>query len=78
MDMKKKTRLNISHILTFYELEQAKNFLNALIHLCTANGVTLDYITNESRLNGLTKEEYVKKSKIVQITIIDEEENTNE
>ena len=54
---------NMSDVLVFYELEQAKNFLNALIHLC---------ITND-----LTTKEYIEQAKIVQLTVI-EEENINE
>lgn len=54
-----KTSSNMANVLVFYELEQAKNFLNTLIHLC---------ITNE-----LETKEYIEKAKIVQITVIDEQ-----
>ena len=59
-----KSSLKIPNYLVFYELEQAKNFLNALIHLCITN--------------GLTTKEYIEKSEIMQINVINEKENINE
>ena len=62
-----KTTLRMPNVLTFYGLEEAKDFLNALIHL----GLTSELILETG------KEIDIEKSKIVQINVIDEKEYTN-